>query len=609
MRYIAKSFLYFAVVVSSLCFCTKNGKSDQKEESVTVPTEITLSQESYEAEQTGGSVSLTVTAPARPSITGTTSWLTLKDGTFNSATYKITYTVNVAANDTADDREATLTFKTGSLTKEFRVTQPGKEIESDAPKEMTLDKHNLTIRQLGAQASVIVTAPEEPSVSGVPSWLELTQTEFKNYKKKFTFKAGENDSYEELTAEITVTAGSFTDKITIVQEAKFKDPDAIDNVAWNRGMELGLGWNMGNQLDAINNGVSSETCWGNPACTQNTFNGVKAAGFTSVRLPVTWEGHIGDAPDYAIDEAWMSRIYEVVMYAKNAGLKVILNTHHDEDHGDGHWQNLKGAVDSETTNSAVKDKIAGVWTNIAGRFKDEGDYLMFESFNELIYGTDWSASTNTQKRCSVINEWNQVFVDAVRSTGGNNTTRWLGVPGYAASPQYLSYLTVPTDPAGGNRIMLAFHCYDPYDYTIGEKQLADWGHTGSAYTNGENEIKNLFKNIYQNYIAKDIPIYMGEFGCSMRDKNAPRSWAYYLYYLEYVVKAARTYGIASFLWDNNSLGSGSVGYGVEAHPYINHGTGAYMPNGKEPVETMVKAWFTHSNDYNLQTVYDNAPVF
>ena len=195
-----------------------------------------------------------------------------------------------------------------------------------------------------------------------------------------------------------------------------------------------------------------------------------------------------------------------------------------------------------------------------------------------------------------------MFVDAVRATGGNNSTRWLGVPGYAASPTYLQYLTVPTDPAG--KTMLAFHCYDPYDYTIGEKQSPDWGHTGTSFRSGEEQIKTLFNGIYTNYIAKNIPIYMGEFGCSMRSKNDSKAWAYYLYYLEYFVKCARVFGVAAFLWDNENEGAGA-----EHHPYINHGTGEYMDNGEIPVQTMVKAWFTTDKSYTLQSVYDSAPKF
>ena len=474
-----------------------------------------------------------------------------------------------------------------------------------APTAISLSVSTVNATADGTSQEVTITSPARPTLAIPVDWISYTDGVFKDYKMTITLKVAANTEYVSRNAQVTVSATGVDSKtIAVSQEAKeeVKDPTLPDNAAVARMKELGLGWNMGNHFDAYYNGVSSETAWGGTPATQATFTGVKAKGFTSVRIPITWLGHIGDAPDYILDDAWLDRIYEVVGYAENAGLNVIINTHHDEDHGDAHWLNLAGAVNNESVNTQVKEEIAAVWTQIATKFKDKGDFLMMESFNELIYGSEWSSSSNTEKKCQIINEWNQVFVDAVRATGSKNATRWLGVPGYAASPTYLQYLTVPTDPAG--KTMLAFHCYDPYDYTIGDKQLPDWGHTGTSYKNGEQEIKELFASIYSNYIAKNIPIYMGEFGCSMRSKNDSKAWAYYLYYLEYFVKCARVFGVAAFLWDNENEGAGA-----EHHPYINHGTGEYMDNGEIPVQTMVKAWFTTDKSYTLQSVYDSAPTF
>ena len=482
---------------------------------------------------------------------------------------------------------------------------------AQAPTEITLSPDSWEPTSDAGEYKLTVSAPARPKLE-IPSeakgWLSYSDGIFKDYKITFTMKVSANTEYTERSAQVGVSAtGVSPVTFTVTQAAKevIKDPDLADNAAVARSMELGLGWNMGNHFDAYSGGVASETAWQGKLATQATFNGVKAAGFSSVRIPVTWMGHIGEAPDYTLDEAWLGRVYEVVGFAENAGLNVILNTHHDEDHGEAdgnHWQNLKGAVDNDNTNKQIKEEIAAVWSQIATKFKDKGNFLMFESFNELIYGNQWSSSSNTEKKCGVINEWNQVFVDAVRATGGNNETRWLGVPGYAASPLYLQYLTVPDDPAG--KTMLAFHCYDPYDYTIGDKQLPDWGHTGTSYKNGEEEIKVLFNSIYNNYLAKNVPIYMGEFGCSVRDKGNTKAWAYYLYYLEYFVKAARTFGIPAFLWDN-----GTDTYGRECHGYIDHGTGEYTFFGEAPVKAMVKAWNTSSSTYTLDSVYSNAPTF
>jgi endoglucanase len=485
-----------------------------------------------------------------------------------------------------------------------------------APTAISLTASTFDAAAAGGSQDITITSPARPTVS-IPAtakdWLSYSESGvYKDYKLTITLKAAANPSYEQTrSAEVTISAtGVNSVKVSVSQATKEIVPDPVlpSNSAVARTKELGLGWNLGNHFDAYGaDGVAREDAWDGVLATQATFDGVKAAGFTSVRIPVTWLGHIGEAPEYTLDEVWLNRVYEVVGYAENAGLIAIINTHHDEDHGDAHWLNLAGAVNSEDTNTQIKQEIAAVWTQIANKFKDKGDFLMLESFNELIYGTEWSSTSNTEKKCDVINQWNQVFVDAVRATGGNNQTRWLGVPGYAASPTYLNYLKVPNDPA--KKTMLAFHCYDPYNYTIGDAQLPDWGHTGKSYPSGEEELKTLFNSIYTNYIAKDIPIYMGEFGCSIRNKADAKAWAYYLYYMEYYVKCFKTYGISGFLWDNGSLGEGGKGYGKESHPYIHHGTGEYMTNGEEPVKAMMKAWNTTDATYTLQFVYDSAPTF
>ena len=477
-----------------------------------------------------------------------------------------------------------------------------------APTAITVSPTVVSAPATGGSYEIAITAPARPKINGLPSWITLTDGVYNHYKIKYVLKVAANDSYDTRNVTLNVTSTGVADvSISVTQEGQEKpvDPGDISNAATARTMELGLGWNMGNHFDAYSNGVASETAWQGKKATQATFTGVKEKGFTSVRIPVTWMGHIGTAPDYTLDEVWLNRVYEVVGFAENAGLKVILNTHHDEDHGEAdgnHWQNLKAAVDNEDVNKQIKEEIAAVWGQIATKFKDKGDFLMLESFNELIYGNQWSSTKDTEKRCDVINQWNQVFVDAVRATGGNNATRWLGVPGYAASPTYLEYLKVPNDPAG--KTMLAFHCYDPYDYTIGDKQLPDWGHTGTSYKNGETEIQRLFSSIFTNYVEKNIPIYMGEFGCSSRSKSNAKAWAYYLYYLEYVVKAAKTYRFAPFLWDN-----GAESHGQESHGYIDHGNGEYISDSEEAVKAIVKAWSSTDPGYTLESVYNNAPKF
>ena len=392
-------------------------------------------------------------------------------------------------------------------------------------------------------------------------------------------------------------------------------PVPQDNAAWHQLEKLGLGWNMGNHFDAFHNSREwdadkflwpDETCWGNPKCTAETFRNVYAAGFRSVRIPVTWLKTIGPAPEYKIDQTWMKRIIEAVGWARDAKLNVIINTHHDEDHYYGNesmghrWLNIIDATANEKVNEQIKQQIKGFWTNVAEAFKNEGDYLIFESFNEINDGK-WGGSPNTDKQAAVLNEWNQVFVDAVRATGGANATRYLGVPTYAANPGLIKYFKMPSDPAG--KTMLAVHCYDPYNYTLAEGLPQKyWGHTTGS-PNDEKQVRDVFSSLYVNYIAKGVPVYMGEFGCSMRPYSATgKDWKNYLYYLEYFVKCSKSYGLPCFLWDNGNSGAGS-----EHHAYMDHGTGRFIDHSEDAVKVMVKAMYNTDKSYTLKTVYDNAP--
>jgi len=497
----------------------------------------------------------------------------------------------------------------------------------EAPTAITLSATSVSAPGAGVSEDIVITSPARPVVtipSAAKSWLSYKEKGvYKNYTLTVTLTAAANDREEARSAEVTISAKDMASKtITVSQAAKEVIPDPVlpDNDAVAMSNALALGWNMGNHFDAYYNGswagdregYPSETAWQPNLATQALFDAVKAAGFTSVRIPVSWLRTIGEAPDYAIEESWINRVYEVVQFAHNAGLKVIINMHHDENHGLDNtyqWQDIKKAAKDPALNAAIKAKIAGAWTQIANKFKNCGtDWLIMEGFNEINDGGwGWSDAfrANPHTQCDILNEWNQIFVDAVRATGGNNATRWLGVPSYAANPGFTEYMTLPNDPA--SRIMVSVHFYDPSEYTIGDTQYSDWGHTGEvgkkAAGSDEDHVQEVFNNLYTNFVAKNVPVYIGEFGCSMRNKADTRAWKFYLYYLEYVVKAAKVFGMPCFLWDN-----GIDGYGKEMHGYFNHGTGGFIGNSREPVQAVVKARNTEDASYTLQSVYDSAPV-
>lgn len=508
--------------------------------------------------------------------------------------------------------------------------KPGGDHAGYKPTIVSCSAAGVTLDAEGSPVEIEVSAPVAPKVE-IPSdagWLSVKNKGFfKDYKLMFTISASANGSTAVRSAQLVVSASGVSRTATlnvtqagkelVVEEVEAHVP-APEPSAFSDA--FGLGWNLGNQFDAYYNGswagaregYPDETAWGGTPATQATFDALKKAGFTSVRIPVSWLRMIGPAPDYMIDESWMNRVFEVAKMARKAGLYVIVNTHHDENHGVDNtfqWLDIKRAAGSEPVNSAIKLKIAAVWTQIANKFKGCGGWLMLEAFNEINDGGwGWSADfrKDPSRQCDILNQWNQVFVDAVRATGGGNATRWLAVPTYAANPQYEKYLALPADPAG--RTALSVHFYDPWDYTLGEHQYSDWGHTGEAGKKAdggdEDNVRSTFGNLYDKYVHEGIPVYVGEFGCSMRDINDTRAWAFYLYYLEYVVKAAKTYGLPCILWDN-----GAKGFGQEKHGYFDHGTGEYVGNGQAAVEVMVKARFTEDASYTLQSVYDSAPRF
>jgi len=413
--------------------------------------------------------------------------------------------------------------------------------------------------------------------------------------------------------------------------------EEAENDAMRRTLQMGIGWNVGNELDAFEEDpydkdflMPSETVWGNPKIQAVALKKVREAGFMTIRIPVTWLAKIGPEPDYKIDADWMARVTEVAEYARDAGFTtIIIDIHHDENHheiedkngndADTRWQDLKNAAKDPALNEKIKAEFTAVWTQIAENFRDwDPELLMFEGFNEINDG-GWGHSSefkaNPKKQCDILNEWGQTFVDAVRATGGKNATRWLSVPTYCANPAFIQYYRMPSDPAG--KVMISVHYYDPSDYTLGTEDkngndylpYSDWGHTGqSGYKHpkyDEDYVRQIFGMLHDDYIAKNIPVYIGEIGCSRRDKKDSRAWAFSLYYLEYISKAARTYGLPAILWDCGGKGVP----GPEHHYYFRHDTGEYYPDAKEAVDVVLKGWLNEDPDYTLQSVYDSAPRF
>lgn len=301
--------------------------------------------------------------------------------------------------------------------------------------------------------------------------------------------------------------------------------------------EMGVGWNLGNTLDGHTGFLPSETLWQNTITTQKLIDSVHDAGFNTIRLPVTWGLKIDDENNYTIDAAWLSRVQDIADYCIAQDMYVIINIHHDGAEQAG-WLSIAAEGDELET---VKAKFARVWEQISEVFRGYDEHLLFESMNEVTGGDNKEASIMRDFR--VIEELNQIFVDQVRGTGGNNTRRWLLCPG-----RYTNITNTTNEKYGfelpedewneENRLMVSVH---DYDYSFG--MVETLGVTNWSEQNALKMGKN-FQKLIDSFTSKGIPVVLGEYGAV--NKNNPDARAYYY---EVIARLSSVSGVVCCAWD------------------------------------------------------------
>ena len=327
------------------------------------------------------------------------------------------------------------------------------------------------------------------------------------------------------------------------------------------------GWNLGNQLEANSGGTPSETAWGNPTITEKLIKEVKAQGFKSVRIPVSYLSKIGDGPDYTIDSAWLDRVQEVVDMCVNNGLYAIINVH-----GDGYYS-VGGSWllcnEPEADQKVIKEKFKKVWAQIADRFKNYDEHLVYESMNEVF---DGNSGGPTAENYGNINDYNQIFVDTVRSAGGNNGSRYLLVPGWNTDIDYTTgdvgyalagNFVIPNDSTG--RVMISVHYYAPWDFCGDESKdiIFRWGDNLKGQVKprqSESLVDRQFDKLYNAYIKNGYGVIIGEYGSIDKTHKDERNTTYRAYFAEYVNYAAHKRNIVTVYWDNGW--NGKYGFGL-----------------------------------------------
>lgn len=314
---------------------------------------------------------------------------------------------------------------------------------------------------------------------------------------------------------------------------------------------MGAGWSLGNSLEAVTEeGVTSETAWGNPEVTKYLFKEVSEAGFKTVRIPVSWVDAVTvNGNDYNINSKFntiLDRLQTVVDWARDYNLFVIINIQHDgADDVEGSW------LDVDAPNqTGIRAAFADIWGRMAARFKSYDQHLIFESMNEVMEQGNYG--TPSQTTCNNINYLNQSFVDVVRDTGAHNDVRFLLVPGYNTNiDQTVSdCFVVPTYNGSKERIMVSVHYYDPYNFTL---NTGDGSKT--TVTPGElNAIGTMFNKLKTKFVDNGIPVVIGEFGAM--DKG---NISQIKIYISRVVSEAQAKGLGYVYWDNGYTGPNGMG--------------------------------------------------
>jgi endoglucanase len=343
------------------------------------------------------------------------------------------------------------------------------------------------------------------------------------------------------------------------------------------------GINLGNTLESVDTWDtppytdSKETVWGNPPANQAIFTAYAAAGFKSVRIPVSWAQYVDANGNIA--PFWLARVRQVVDYARTAGLYVIINIHHDS------W------VIPDNANKAAADaKMKSYWKQIATYFKDYDNHLLFAGTNEVHMPDVYSAPT--AENCAVQSGFNQDFVDAVRATGGNNASRTLIVQLYATNidwgPDLCNEGTLPADIIA-NRLMVEMHWYDPFDFTINDKDTTHWqwgvlATDLSAVETWGNEAhtRQEYDKAKAVFVDKGVPVIMGEFGAYPKPSGPGQGVETYTnYWAQYNTYAAVTRGIVPMWWDTGAIIDRNTG-AVKDSSLLNALTAGMTTNPEPP---------------------------
>ncbi len=357
--------------------------------------------------------------------------------------------------------------------------------------------------------------------------------------------------------------------------------------------DMTVGWNLGNTLDATGgSGLSSETSWSQPKTTKAMIDGLANSGIKTIRIPVSWSNHM-NKKNYTIDSAWMNRVKTIVDWAIEDGMYVILNDHHDNFGSPAKMTTAAGYYPNKVNKNESERFLLNLWTQIALAFNNGYDeHLIFETLNEpRLAGTNnewWFDSNNATCReaADCLNEYNQLILDTIRKSGGNNQKRYVSCPGLQASPDsaFASAFKMPQDDEKG-KLILSVHMYTPNSFAM--ESPGETIFTSSHQSN----LDYYFSKLNNSFISKGYPVIIGEMGATNKDNLDER-----VKWFTYFLTESRKYGMTSCLWDNGSWQVQGNNYKEHYGFYNRTNQTWYFP---EILDAMVQA--TGSTPANIST--------
>lgn len=550
MKFWNKLFFLFSALLLLLNACTEDVNT----------LDVSTNAISIEAEGGTSSFTINTDAPEWKIDNPASDWIILSSTSGTSSKAMVSLTI---ASKTVEVRSAQLTITAGNahpLT--IEVTQASSEFIY----ALTSNLSSLTVKQSGGSSTftVTTTAPQW-EITCDAGWITINPETSTDPTQNVTVTAIANETSAARSATLTISAQYAPTKTIIINQngeiypSYNTSPIAADNIgmestASQLAKNMYAGWNLGNSLEA----PGSETSWGNPKTTKAFIDSVKAAGFNAVRIPCAWNSYIENTVTCKLKDSWLARVKEVVDYCIDNEMYVVVNIHWD-----GGWLENNCTTAKQEENNA---KQKAIWEQIAMNFRDYGEHLLFAGTNE--------PNVSSATEMAVLLSYEQTFIDAVRSTGGRNAYRVLIFQGPSTDIEKTNTLmkTLPSDKVS-NRLMAEVHYYTPWNF-CGLEADASWGkmfyYWGANYHSTTDTDRNanwgeeatvdqFFALMKSKFSNNGIPIILGEYGAIRRSNLSGDALTNHLasraYYLKYVTRQAKTFGMVPFYWDNGGTGT------------------------------------------------------